>query len=405
MKKALRAGGWFMLLVCVASIALSGVFNSLNPMGPGDEPALVGVLWLSSFVGFPIVGAVIVWKLPRNAIGWMMAGIGASIGLLAVSGEYATYALVTRDAELAGGQAAAWISTWMGNATVILILLLLIVFPRGGPRNRVWRFITTGMVVAGAALGVMYAIRPGQIDAAPELDNPLGIEGVEGFLDPAIATLANLLVLVLLAAIVDKVVMFRRARGDERQQIKWFAVAGLSLPVLFALSLFYDQLFGRNRWGDIDPMVIAFVLAFNGMAVAIGVAVFKYRLYDVGTVVNRTLVYGALTAVLASAYVALVFGFRSLLAPFTAESDLAIAGSTLAVAALFRPVRNRLQSFIDRRFYRRRFDVERTLEEFSARLRDDVDLESLAARLRGVVSETMQPAHVSLWLREPERAS
>jgi hypothetical protein len=399
MKTLLRAGGALMLLVCVGSIGLSGLLSALNPMKPGDEPALVGVLWLSSFVGFPIVGAVIVWKLPRNTLGWMLSGIGASIGVLALSGEYATYALVTRSGELAGGQTAAWVSTWIGNTTVTLILLLLIFFPRGAPRNRPWRFIAGGVVAASAVLGVMYAIRPGRLDAAPELGNPLGIEGIRWFLDPAIATLANLLVLVLLAAVVDKVVMFRRARGDERQQIKWFALAALGFPVLFAVSLVFELFFGRNRWGDVDPVVIAFLLGFNGMAAGIGVAVFKYRLYDVGTIVNRTLVYGAMTAILASAYVGLVFGFQSLLAPFTAESDLAIAASTLAVAALFRPVRTRIQSFIDHRFYRRKFDTEKTIEAFNAHLRDEVDLGQLSSRLLTVVSHTMQPAHVSLWLR------
>ena len=404
MKTLQRAGGALMFLVCVGSIALSGVFDSLNPMKSGDEPTFVGMLWLSSFVGFPVVGAVIVWKLPRNLLGWMLSGIGASIGILALSGEYATYALVTRSGELAGGHAAAWVSTWIGNTTVTLILLLLIFFPRGAPRNKPWRVIAGGVVAASTVLSVLYAIRPGKLDAAPELVNPLGIEGARRLLDPPIATLANLLALVLLAAIVDKVVMFRRARGDERQQIKWFALAALGFPVMFAVSLVFELFLGRNRWGDVDPVVIAFVLGFNGMAVGIGVAVFKYRLYDVGTIVNRTLVYGAMTAILASAYVALVFGFQALLAPFTAESDLAIAASTLAVAALFRPVRRRLQGFIDRRFYRRKFDKERTVEEFSSHLRDEVDLGHLSSRLVTVVTDTMQPAHVSLWLRDVDVA-
>lgn len=399
MKSLLRAGGAFMLFICVGSIALGGVFDTLNSVKPGDEPAIVGVLWLSSFVGFPIVGAVIVWKLPRNALGWMLAGIGASIGVLALSGEYAIYALVTRDGEPAGGQAAAWVSTWIATITTALILLLLIFFPRGAPRNKLWRVVTSVVIGASGALAAMYAIRPGRLDAASELVNPLGIEGTRWFLDPAIAVLANLLVLVLLAAVVDKVVMFRRSHGDERQQIKWFAVAASGFPILFAVSLVFEILFGRNRWGDIDPVVIAFVLGFNGMAAAIGVAVFKYRLYDVGTIINRTLVYGLMTAILATAYIALVFGFQALLTPFTAESDLAIAASTLAMAALFRPLRTRTQSFIDHRFYRRKFDAEQTIEAFNSHLRDEVDLSQLSSRLVSVVTDTMQPAHVSLWLR------
>lgn len=399
MKPPLRIGGALMLSICVASIALSGLFDSLNPMEPGDEPTFVGMLWLSSFVGFPLVGALIVWRLPGNTMGWMLSGIGASIGVLALSGEFATYALVTRGGDVAGGEIAAWVSTWIANIATALILLLLISFPRGTPRNRLWRFVARGVVAASTALGVMYAIRPGPLDASPSLVNPLGVEGIRRFLDPAIAVVANLLVLVLLAAVADKVIMFRKARGDERQQLKWFAFAALGFPILFALTMVSEIAIGTSRWGDLDPVVIAFMLGFNGMAAGIGVAVFKYRLYDVGTLVNRTLVYGAITAILGSAYVGLVFGFQSMLAPITAESDLAIAASTLAVAGLFRPAKTRIQAFVDHRFYRRKVDKERTIEDFSSHLRDDVDLDHLSSRLVDVVSDTMQPAHVSLWIR------
>ena len=389
--------GFFLLAVCIGGIALSGYLNSVTAK-PGDEPTILGVLWLSSFVGFPTVGAVIVWKLPRNQIGWMLAGIGASIGVLAFTGTYANYALLT-DSAAPGGRVAAWLSTWIAEITVVLLLLLLIFFPRGKPRNRFWRFAAALVVAAGGVLAVMYAIRPGPLDSAPDLDNPLGIEGTRSFLDPAIAGLANLLVLVLLAAVVDKVIVFRKAHGDERQQIKWFALSALLFPILFALSLIWEEVLGRNRFGFVDPVVFAFLLGFNGMAAAIGVAVFRYRLYDVGTVVNRTLVYGALTAILGSAYVGLVFAFQAVLSPIAARSDLAIAASTLAVAALVRPVRSRIQAFIDHRFYRRKFDAQQTLDEFAAHLRDEVDLSALSSRLEGVVHTTMQPAHVSLWLR------
>ena len=398
MRGVLRFFGFALLALCVGGIAISGYLYGQSPQPPGAEPTVVGMMWLSSFVGFPAVGAVIVWKLPRNALGWMLAGIGASIGLLALAGEYAKHALLT-DGDLPGGEVAAWVSTWIAEVAIVLILLLLIFFPRGRPRNKFWQVVTRVVVGAGALLAVLYAIRPGKLDSSPALVNPLGIEGTRQVLDLLIAILANLLVLIMLAAIVDKVIMFRMSRGDERQQIKWFALSALMFPILFALSLMWEVVFGRNRIGDVDPVVIAFLLGFNGMAVAIGVAVFKYRLYDVGTVVNRTLVYGSLTAILGAAYVGLVFAFQELLSPVAEGSDLAIAGSTLAVAALVRPVRSSVQAFIDHRFYRRKFDVEQTVQQFAEHVRDEVELTALSARLQGVVLDTMQPAHVSLWLR------
>ena len=399
MRSLARVGGLLLLAVTVAAIALGGVFHSLNPSPPGAEPTYVGMMWLSSFVGFPAVGALIIWKLPRHKMGWILCGIGATISLASFFGEYATYALVTRAGDPPGSSAAAWIASWLGVITSALVLLLLIYFPRGEPRNDFWQRVAAFVVIAAGALCVMYALRPGPLDAAPKVDNPLGIAGLRTIVSIPIGVLANLLALVLVASVVDKFILFRRADGVERQQIKWFALAALSFPVMFVISLIFEEGFGRNRFGDIDPVVIAFMLSFNGMAAAIGLAVFKYRLYDVGAVVNRTLVYAGLTAILAMVYVGLVFGFQTLLGPFTAESDLAIAASTLAVAALFRPARTRIQSFIDHRFYRRKFDTEQTIEAFSSHLRDEVDLGQLSSRLVTVVSTTMQPAHVSLWLR------
>ena len=395
-----RLGGVLLLVLCVGGIAAAGLLDSMNPTRPGDEPTVVGVIWMSSFVGFPIVGSLIIWKLPRHNMGWILGGIGASIAVVSACGEYATFALVTRDGRIPGGDIAAWVATWLVVVAVALVLQLLIYFPRGAPRNGFWRGVSRFVFAVSTIVGVIYAVRPGRLDAAPTVDNPLGIAGSRPVLDAILPVLANALVIVLLAAVVDKFLQYRSAGGEERQQLRWFALAGLGFPALFAISLIFEGIFGRNRFGDVDPVVIAFFLGFNGLAAGVGVAVFKYRLYDVGTIVNRTLVYGALTAVLAASYVGLVFVFQSVLASVTAESDLAIAASTLAVAALFRPVRTRLQAFIDGRFYRRKVDKQRTIEEFSAHIRDEVDLVSLSTQLERAVSETMQPAHVSLWLRE-----
>jgi hypothetical protein len=210
------------------------------------------------------------------------------------------------------------------------------------------------------------------------------------------------------------VVRLRRARGDERQQLKWFAyvaalmatgfaVAALSLAIAAAGGWDEDNLptwlgaFGTVGW---MTGLLALVLA---LPVAIGVSVLKYRLYDIDVVINRTLVYGSVTALLAGAYLGLVLLFQLAFSPVTEGSGLAVALSTLAVAALFRPARNRVQRLVDRRFYRGKYDAQQTLEGFAARLREEVDLDALRGELTGVVAETMQPAHVSLWLREAER--
>jgi hypothetical protein len=198
------------------------------------------------------------------------------------------------------------------------------------------------------------------------------------------------LVVFLVISSASMIVRFRRSRGDERQQLKWmtYGVAVWILVVPISLVL-------QGDWSD-----VFFALTISVLPAATAIAMFKYRLYEIDRVISRTLVYGASTVILGAAYAGLVLAGQALFSSFAGGSNLAIAGSTLVVAALFLPVRSRLQRFVDRRFYRRRYDAQRTLDAFGARLRDEVDLPTLSDDLRGVVQETMQPAHLSLWLRE-----
>jgi hypothetical protein len=248
---------------------------------------------------------------------------------------------------------------------------------------------------AGVGITLLFVadgLNPGPLEDYPEIANPYGVDS------PVLDVLGGVAALALAVAMIGSplslVLRFRRAGRVERQQIKWLALAGAVAAVTFVIALAsYEAL----PAGVADRAIMLSILM---LPVAAGMAILRYRLYDIDVVVNRTLVYGALTATLAAAYLGSVLLLQLALSPLTEASDLAIAGSTLAVAALFRPARTRIQFAVDRRFYRRRYDAARTLERFGVRLRDEVDLETLGGELRGVVADTMQPAHVSLWLRK-----
>lgn len=401
MKVISKIAAWSLLIIAIGGLAMGGYLDAfVNPQAPGEESTTTDLLWVLSFVGFPVVGSVIVFRLPRNAIGWILCGLGAAMALTTFSAEYAQYAYVTREGDVVGGAVAAWITSWTIQIVSSLIILLFILFPQGRPRNAFWRWVTRFVLVAAVALAVMYSLRAGPLDNSRDVNNPFGVPALNPYIEPVIPILGAALLVVALATIVDKVVVYRRSRGDERQQLRWFALAALLFPLLFGFFLGLMTLFGAEEgWGPFDPVLLTVIIGFNAIAVSIGIAVFKYRLYDIGVVVNRTLVYGALTAILAGTYVGSIVIFQTILQPLTVESDLAIAASTLAVAALFRPIRRRVQSFIDRRFYRRKFNAQKTIETFSSHLRDEVSVERVSSQLVTAVSETMQPEHVSLWLR------
>jgi hypothetical protein len=275
----------------------------------------------------------------------------------------------------------------------------MFLFPTGRPATRFWSWVMRFALVILILGFTSSALIPGKVEPPSfGVVNPFGVQGPIGELAAEINAAGQAaLPLIFLLGIVCLVARRRRAHGDERQQIRWFGYAATMMALSFGVS-FASVTAGFQALGDAFFVIGAIFLAC--IPLASGLAILKYRLYDIDVVINRTLVYALLTAILAGAYVGLVFAFQAALRPFTAESDLAIAASTLAVAALFRPLRSRVQSFIDHRFYRRKFDAQRTIEDFSEHLRDEVDLGALSSRLTTVVLETMQPAHVSLWIRE-----
>jgi hypothetical protein len=363
-------------------------------------------------LSFPTVGAVIAARRPDNSIGWLFIAAGLSGAAVLLASEYALYALFTEPGALPAARTMAWISSWIGTVGFGLVFaFLLLLFPDGRLLSTRWRPVA--WLAAGALTGVMVAtaLRPSLTDetgepapaGAPEpISNPVGVEGAGATLQAVEeAAIVVFVLLCALPAAVSLILRYRRSTGERRQQIKWLAwAAGVLVLCVFFLP---DALIAA--FGDTDAVSTAGsvleTVPVVALPLATGVAILRHRLYDVDLVIRRTLVYATLTALLAGAYLAAVLLLQLALSPLTDASDLAIAGSTLAVAALFRPARRRVQALVDRRFYRRRYDAARTVESFGARLRDQVDLDALGGELRAVVKETMQPAHVSLWIRIP----
>src|SRR4051812_18567485 len=354
--------------------------------------AAAGALGAVAFAGFAGVGTVIALRRPGNAVGWLLLAV--AIAFAAVNAGEAYVDVATGPAR----RWVAWPTNWGTNlwfSTGIIILPLL--FPDGRLPSPRWRPVLW-LGVADIVLGTTSAaFTPGPLDLqlSSGIDNPLGVSGGVPEAVGAVDIVLGGVAIALAAASV--VVRFRRSRGVERQQLKWFALVGVMTAVCLSVAVLFGSVVQAHEY---DAVAIAgwlsgLALLGIGLPAATGIAIFRHRLYDVDVVIRRTLVYGALTATLAAAYLGLVL----LVGLAVGRSNLAIAISTLTVAALVRPARARIQAGVDQRFYRRRYDAARTLEAFGTRLRDELDLETLAADLRGVVRDTVQPAHVSVWLR------
>jgi hypothetical protein len=358
-------------------------------------PWVPAVLGLGSFM---TVGAVVVSRQPRNRIGWLCCAAGLLGGLAAFSGEYARYALGPHGGSLPGGLAMAWLNAWMGSFWAGLVLsFVLLLFPTGRLPSRRWRPVAWACAVCVTVSCVLEAVMPGPLEASGQA-NPLGIDSARAALERSYAVLTLCLVLLMLGCAGSVVLRFRRAGGVERQQLKWFAAGAGQLAVLFALAVGVPGLW--NRWVSLTVSDLVFGISFALIPVAIGIAILRYRLYDIDRLIRRTLVYGLLTALLAAVYAGLVLSLGEVFGGIGGQPpSWVVAGATLAVAALFQPARRRIQAAVDRRFNRRRYDTTNTIEAFSARLRHHVDLDSLTSELLEVVDQTMEPTKASLWLR------
>jgi hypothetical protein len=394
--RAARRLAWSLFAVSVVSFAaaLTVVFSGV---GTDTDYAIVVVFGIF-MLAFGTVGALVASRRPGNPLGWIMCLAALAYGLMGLADRYAQPTIEDPGSGLPGGMFALWASSWgwiagVGPAATFLLLL----FPTGRLPSRRWRPVAW-LAAGGLALCLPgLAFTPGRFEGY-DVENPVGVPGAD------IAAAVGLFALVVAAilSIASLLVRYRNARPEERQQLKWLMYAGALVGLAIASLPAIDLAFGPPS-DNLSNSIMTGSLA--AIPVAIGIAILRHGLYDVDVVINRTLVYGALTATLLATYLGSVLLLQLALSPLTEKSDLAIAGSTLAVAALFRPARRRIQSAVDRRFYRRRYDAARTLERFGARLRDEVDLDALAVELRGVVADTMQPAHVSLWIRAPRNAS
>ena len=395
--------------MCVFSLVLTvlGLLLLVVSQSPVGAPVYAGApvfdYWLVNSViavSFSAVGAVIAPHFPaQNPIGWIFCAIGLLAGMRLFVAEYAIVTLLAEPGSvpsiLPGGEALAWVSSWLWVPHIGLFLFLALLFPDGRPPSSRWRPFAwlVGVVIVVGAVAV--ALWP-ETAAGFDLTNyPIGIEVATDAVNPVEIILYTL----ALVAMSSLVVRLRRSEGVERQQVKWFAYAVVVLAISAILAYVVSETFGLRWLGWASSVLV--MVGVVGLPVAVGIAILRYHLYNIDLIINRTLVYGSLTAVLAGFYFGSIVLLQLLFRAFLTDqgSQLVVVASTLAIAALFNPLRRRTQGFIDRRFYRRKYDAVKTLEAFSAKLRDETDLDALSEDLVGVVRETMQPAHVSLWLR------
>ncbi|HEV3477110.1 MAG TPA: hypothetical protein VG127_06490 [Rubrobacteraceae bacterium] len=383
---------WLAWSVCALSLALSALdFVLIALILRLDTPAYFFWPELTVLaIGYSVIGAIIASRLPGHPIGWICCAIGLIAAVDHFGGEYSVYALLAQPDPLPGGMAMLWLQDWLWMLFIGLIVFLLLLFPTGRLPSSSWRPFAWGSVVVILVAVILTASMP----------LPSSVDEIQSYFEEPPSPIQLSVLLLGLVAAASVVIGRRNARGVERQQIKWLLYAA---PIWFfgsvlKIAVFYFALV-EGPWGLLVGYLLVAVGGLGG-PIAIGVAILRYRLYEIDTLINRTLVYGALTAALVAVYVGSVVALQGLLRALTGgESQLAIVASTLAVAAMFTPLRRGIQAFIDRRFYRRKYDATKTLEAFAAKLRDETDLDSLNAELVGAVRETMHPAHVSLWLR------
>jgi hypothetical protein len=397
---------WAVSLVFgLAAVALL-VLTRATPIPRGAVPRGIGAVWgLLLLVILSTMGALIVARRPANLIGWSFVAAGLGLALQGFAIQYAIYALLTNPGSLPGGAWLAWISTWLTIPAIYsAFMALLLLFPTGRLLSPRWRPVA--WLVVGWIAGVAVGNFTYPLDSYLGAEAPVRLNETAGQIMNTIGSLAWLLAtLAIPAAAASLVIRFRRSRGQERQQLKWlaYAAAMLGLGVMGVSLIGILEQLGWVRSQFTQPVLIVLgsvaILGVTGLPVTAGLAILQFRLYEIDRIINRTLVYGLLTTLLAAVYAGLVLSLGQLSGGIGIEPpSWAVAGATLAVAALFQPARRRIQQAVDRRFNRRKYDAAKTVEAFSIRLREQIDLDTLSTELQAVVDQTMEPTRVSLWL-------
>ncbi|HEX2376614.1 MAG TPA: hypothetical protein VHI30_03565 [Gaiellales bacterium] len=394
-------------VLAIVTTWLTRDLSSPESLGSTSADAVVGIAMAVVLLAFPIAGVVVAVRQPANPVGWILLAIGAGWGLLAGVTSYADYGLRLHPGSVPAANVAAALTVSVWAVPVGLTgTFLLLLFPDGrlpGPRWRWVAYVAALTTVLGATTG---PLDPGALESTPysHTSNPLGIGGmgpVVGVLNYAVLVLA----VTMAASAVSLVVRFRRSGRVAREQVKWLAAAAGASASIYLVDLCASLLFGGSGPQPVWRVALddAFVLSVGLTPIAIGVAVLRYRLYEIDVIIRRTLVYAALVGCLAALYLGGVYAIQTAVRSVSGQSGtLAVTTSTLLVAAAFQPLRSRIQRAVDHRFYRGRYDAARTLETFSGRLREQVDIEAVSGEVLEVVRQTLQPAHASLWLREPE---
>ena len=392
-----RPTAWLAITLLVVSLAMVGwslasVIAPDRPVSSDNPSALNVVVVLFAVVMLPSVGAVLAILRPGNPIGWLfiVCGLGFTIGIF--SSEYVGWATDPASG-LPVAQLVDWMGTWTGPLALgLAIVFLPLLFPDGHPPGPRWRVFGW---VAGVAFGVATVASAIQPSGTPlyggRLPNPFGVSGSMGEIAGIVNQVPVMLVLGVLS-IASLGLRFRRSRDIERQQLKWFLLSVGALLVTAVVGIATQ----------IEAVWYGVMLAFAALPVAAGLAVLRYRLYEIDRIISRTIGYAIVTVTLAAIFVGGVLGLQAILEPVTDGNTVAVAASTLVVAALFQPFRRRIQRVVDRRFDRARYDGERTLATFAARLRDQVELEAIEAELNGVVRQTVAPTASWLWIDRPE---
>ncbi|MFN8487237.1 MAG: hypothetical protein U0350_06565 [Caldilineaceae bacterium] len=389
---------WSIGTLCFVLVIAGLLFYGLNHATPG----VVEKFYPTEPVGgiaFAVLGVLVVARLPNHRVGWLFLVIGLSAALALFTDQYTIYKLVTHPAGQPFVWLVVWLHTWVWLVGNWAIGLLLLIFPTGRLLSARWRWASWLLAGStGAFAGLVLVVTWGM--TAQQMRQFDGSQ-----LSPLLQTLSNGFILAMFVsyavAALSLLARLQRARGVERQQLKWFTFAVTLLVLTILLANLAQELWSTPALDTLSKLIQALALA--GMAVAVGLAILQHQLFDIDIIIRRTLVYTLLTGLLGLIYFSCVVILQGLVRPFTGadQSPVATASSTLAIIVLFAPLRHRIQALIDRRFYRRKYDAEQVLATFGETVRNETDLDHLTSALLTVVQETMQPTHVSLWLGKP----